>query len=74
MVLVDTPRRDCTECDGDGGTAHDYGDPETGEYAGTDWEPCNCWNQARRWVLLPLPHLPRRRQRQCTGYSDEPSF
>ncbi|MEU8823648.1 hypothetical protein [Streptomyces sp. NPDC048636] len=64
LVLTDTPRPDCPDCDRDGGTAHDYGD-HTGEYAGTDWEPCPCWDETRRWTLLTLPHRPRwlRRQR-----------
>ncbi|MEU1312193.1 hypothetical protein ABZ419_25305 [Streptomyces cinnamoneus] len=74
LILTDTPQPDCRICDGIGGIEHPYGHPETGEYDGSDWEPCTCWNEARRWVLLPLPHLPRRRQRQGTGYSNEPPF
>lgn len=80
LALTDTPRRDCPDCWGEGGIAHDYGD-HTGEYAGTDWEPCPCWTQ---WavILLPLPRLPRRLQRRDTGrdpwatdgYSNEPPF
>lgn len=69
LTLSDTPRPDCTHCDGVGGIAHHYGD-HTGEYAGTCWEPCSCWTQ---WavVLLPLPRWPRRTP---TGYSNEPPF
>ncbi|CAM5244144.1 MULTISPECIES: hypothetical protein [Streptomyces] len=65
LVLTDTPRPDCPDCDGYGGIEHDYGDYETGEYAGTDWEPCPCWDETRCWTLLPLPRRPRwlRRQR-----------
>ncbi|GAA0647834.1 hypothetical protein GCM10009548_11560 [Streptomyces malaysiensis subsp. malaysiensis] len=82
LILTDTPRPDCRNCDGEGGTEYDYGDYETGEYAGTDWEPCPCWNENRRWTLLPLPHLPRWLRRRDTsrdpwatsGYSDEPPF
>ncbi|KAK1180859.1 hypothetical protein B7755_023560 [Streptomyces sp. NBS 14/10] len=66
LILAETPRPDCPRCEGDGGTAHDYGDYETGEYAGTDWDPCICWNENHRWTLLPLPRLPR--------YSNEPPF
>ncbi|MFI6374071.1 hypothetical protein [Streptomyces sp. NPDC050546] len=70
LALSDTPRPDCPDCQGVGGIAHDYGDPETGEYAGTHWQPCLCWTQ---WavILLPLPRWPRRTP---TGYSDEPPF
>ncbi|MFF4350877.1 hypothetical protein [Streptomyces sp. NPDC001530] len=71
LVLTDTPRPNCPQCDGDGGTGRDYGDPETGEYAGTDWEPCTCWDETRRWVLLPLPRWHRRTP---PGYSNEPPF
>ncbi|MDT0457789.1 MULTISPECIES: hypothetical protein [Streptomyces] len=69
LTLTDTPRPDCPDCQGDGGTAHDYGD-HNGEYAGTEWEPCPCWTQ---WavILLPLPRWPRRTP---PGYSDEPPF
>ncbi|MFJ2199405.1 hypothetical protein [Streptomyces violaceusniger] len=75
LVLTDTPRPDCPGCDGDGGTAHDYGD-HTGEYAGTDWEPCTCWDETRRWTLLPLPRRPRwlRRQHPDTDPWAEPPF
>ncbi|MEU9795426.1 hypothetical protein AB0E27_33465 [Streptomyces sparsogenes] len=82
LVLTDTPRPDCRDCAGEGGTAYDYGDHETGEYAGTNWEPCTCWNENRRWILLPLPRLPRRLRRRHAhgdpwathGYSNEPPF
>ncbi|WFB09534.1 hypothetical protein LRS74_22645 [Streptomyces sp. LX-29] len=74
LVLTDTPRPACRTCDGDGGTAYGYGDYKTGEYAGTDWEPCPCWDEHRRWTLLPLPRLPRRLRRANAGYSDEPPF
>ncbi|MFJ4524489.1 hypothetical protein ACIP4Y_26680 [Streptomyces sp. NPDC088810] len=72
LVLTDTPHPDCPECDGDGGIGNAYGDPETGEYAGTDWEPCTCWNETRRWVLLPLPRSLRRTRPD--GYTTEPPF
>ncbi|CAL9294181.1 hypothetical protein [Streptomyces sp. SudanB25_2051] len=78
LILTDTPRLDCPYCRGEGGYHHDYGDPFTGEYAGTEWEPCPCWNDNRRWTLLPLPRLPRRRTGPDPwapgGYSDEPPF
>ncbi|MFF3288479.1 hypothetical protein [Streptomyces sp. NPDC003023] len=79
LVLADTPRPDCTDCAGEGGFEHDYGDYETGEYAGTDWEPCGCWNENRQWTLFPLPRLPRRRRPHPDpwgpgSYSDEPPF
>lgn len=74
LILTDTPRPGCRDCDGIGGIEHPYGHPETGEYEDSDWEPCHCWNEALRWVLLPLPRLPQRWHRQPTGYSDEPPF
>ncbi|MER5223082.1 hypothetical protein [Streptomyces flaveus] len=80
VVLTDTPRPDCPDCDGIGGFEYDYGD-HNGEYAGTEWDPCVCWNENRRW-LLPLPRLPRWLRRRRTtpdpwasnGYSNEPPF
>ncbi|MEU0084779.1 hypothetical protein [Streptomyces sp. NPDC006274] len=78
LILADTPRPGCANCGGEGGFEHDYGDYETGEYAGTDWEPCPCWNEDRTWVLLPLPRLPRRHRAHPdpwgSGYPDEPPF
>ncbi|MEV5138180.1 hypothetical protein AB0K71_27105 [Streptomyces syringium] len=82
LVMTDRPRPDCRDCDGEGGLEHDYGDYDTGEYAGTDWEPCGCWNESRRWFLMPLPGRPRWLRRHDSGrdpwgpgcYSDEPPF
>ncbi|MFI8425095.1 hypothetical protein [Streptomyces sp. NPDC085479] len=78
LILTDIPRPDCPACDGEGGHNRDYGDHETGEYAGTEWDPCHCWDENRRWPLLPLPRLPRRRRPHAdpwsNGYSDEPPF
>ncbi|MFK0109310.1 hypothetical protein [Streptomyces sp. NPDC091217] len=79
LVLTDTPDPDYSMCEGDGGFEHDYGDYETGEYAGTDWEPCTCWNEQHRWLLLPLPHRPHWLRRGVdpwgpSDYSDEPPF
>ncbi|WP_267243049.1 hypothetical protein [Streptomyces sp. PR69] len=82
LILTDTPRPYCQHCDGIGGIEHHYGDYDTGEYVGTDWEPCDCWNETRRWLLLPLPRLPRwlRRRRRARdpwatdGDSNEPPF
>ncbi|MBP5938556.1 hypothetical protein [Streptomyces acidiscabies] len=71
LALTDTPRPDCDNCHGRGGTVHDYGDYDTGEFAGTDYEPCDCWT-AWRLPLLPLPSWLRRRPRG--GYSAEPPF
>jgi hypothetical protein len=76
LILTDTPRPDCPDCLGEGGHEYDYGDDATGEYAGTDWDPCPCWNHQRRWTLLRLPRL-RCRYRDpwaTNGYSDEPPF
>ncbi|MFD9564780.1 hypothetical protein [Streptomyces sp. NPDC059994] len=82
LILTDTPRPDCPQCEGDGGIEEDYGDNTTGEYAGTRWYPCTCWNQTRRWLLLPLPRRPLWSRRTTpapdpwgpVGYSDEPPF
>jgi hypothetical protein len=78
LVLTDTPRPDCPDCHGEGGHAYDYGD-HTGEYAGTEWDPCPCWDETRRWTLLRLPRIPRRHRTErdpwgANGYSDEPPF
>ncbi|MFB6580712.1 hypothetical protein ACFCYC_25470 [Streptomyces sp. NPDC056402] len=58
LILTDTPRPTCPHCQGEGGRSYDYGDYETGEYAGTEWDPCTCWNEEQRWTVLPLPRLP----------------
>ncbi|HEY1178767.1 MAG TPA: hypothetical protein VGF17_21655 [Phytomonospora sp.] len=80
LVLTDTPAPGCAECGGDGAIEYDYGD-ETGEYAGTNCEPCACWNELHCWVLMPLPR--RRGPRYGNdgrdpwgpnGYSNEPPF
>ncbi|MFK0279935.1 hypothetical protein ACIQVL_05600 [Streptomyces sp. NPDC090499] len=81
LVLTDTPDPACPGCEGDGGFEHDYGD-HTGEYAGTEWEPCPCWNENRRLRLLPLPRRPKWLRRRSesrdpwspAGHSDEPPF
>ncbi|MFD3837033.1 hypothetical protein ACFWWC_12325 [Streptomyces sp. NPDC058642] len=81
LILTDTPRPDCPECNGVGGIPHDYGNHYDGEYEGTDWEPCPCWT-AWRMVALPLPRRPRWLRRRGNGrdpwgtggYSDEPPF
>lgn len=80
LAIVDTPRPDCPDCDGEGGHEYDYGD-HNGEYAGTEWDPCPCWNEWRM-VLMPLPRLPRWLHRRGNdrdpwapdGYSNEPPF
>ncbi|MDN3293512.1 hypothetical protein QWM81_05545 [Streptomyces ficellus] len=80
LILADTPRPDCWACGGEGGHNRDYGHPETGEYEGTNWEPCPCWDEQRRWTVLPLPRLPRLRRRTIpdpwatSDHSDEPPF
>lgn len=48
LILTPTPRPHCLSCHGAGGAKRDFGDPATGEYAGTEWEPCPCWNDTRR--------------------------
>lgn len=81
LVLTDTPRPNCSNCEGFGGIEHPYGD-ENGEYAGDEWGPCDCWNESRRWFLMPLPYRPwwlRRRDNGRDpwgpgGYSNEPPF
>ncbi|MFF7192866.1 hypothetical protein ACFZAM_04045 [Streptomyces sp. NPDC008079] len=81
LYLTDSPRPRCGDCDGQGIHEWDYGD-DTGEYAGTDWAYCPCWNPDGRWLLLPLPHRPRWLPRRGTGrdpwgpgdYSNEPPF
>ncbi|MGW4442304.1 hypothetical protein [Streptomyces sp. NPDC004682] len=76
LALTDTPRPDCPTCDGEGGIESYYGDYDTGEYAASDWDPCDCvtpW----RVVLLPLPRLPRplrHRAAHRDPWGDEPPF
>ncbi|PWI44694.1 hypothetical protein [Streptomyces sp. ICBB 8177] len=68
LILTDTPRPNCPQCLGDGGIEWPYGD-ETGEYAGSEWEWCGCWNERLRWTLLLLPC-----RKSGTAYTDEPPF
>ncbi|WP_432107908.1 hypothetical protein [Streptomyces sp. AA1529] len=67
LLLTDTPRPDCRACHGQGGHNHDYGHPETGEYEGTEWEPCPCWDDTRTHTLLPLPRIRLPRHKHRTG-------
>ncbi|MFD8695367.1 hypothetical protein [Kitasatospora purpeofusca] len=55
IELTDTPNPKCRTCDGYGGWPEDYSDYDTGEYAGTEWWDCTCWNPTRVRRLLPLP-------------------
>ncbi|MFE4373278.1 hypothetical protein ACFRMN_34585 [Streptomyces sp. NPDC056835] len=71
LILTDTPRPNCPDCSGEGGIESLYGDPETGEYAGSEWDPCPCWT-LWRMTVLPLPRWLRRTP--PGGYSDEPPF
>ncbi|EFL01980.1 conserved hypothetical protein [Streptomyces sp. SPB78] len=75
LVLTDTPRPICRACAGFGEIPHDYAD-EDGEYAGTDYEPCPCWNPRRRAVLLRLPRrrFPRRNESYVDPWADNPPF
>ncbi|GAA3371145.1 hypothetical protein GCM10020367_20630 [Streptomyces sannanensis] len=71
LVLTDTPRPACTQCRGEGGWNEDHGHPETGEYDGTEWIICPCWEPNVTWRVLPLPH---RSRRPSWPVSDEPPF
>ncbi|MGW2837120.1 hypothetical protein ACWCWD_04900 [Streptomyces sp. NPDC001493] len=73
LVLTDTPRPNCPDCQGAGGHHYDYGD-DSGEYAGTEWDPCPCWDQSRCWTVLRLPRVPRRRAADRDPWSTEPPF
>ncbi|WP_406125806.1 hypothetical protein OHQ89_28290 [Streptomyces canus] len=73
LALTDTPRPDCPNCQGTGGTEEPYAYPDTGEYWGSGWEFCPCWTAWTR-PLLPLPRLPRWLRRTPPGYSNEPPF
>ncbi|TXJ82077.1 hypothetical protein E2C11_10125 [Streptomyces lavendulae] len=68
LALIDTPRPDCPLCHGTGGHAWEYTTPD-GEYDGSDFEPCTCWNDTWHLTLLPLPH-----RTPPGGYSNEPPF
>lgn len=64
LILTDTPRPDCRDCDGTGEI--EAGTPDREE---PDYWPCNCWDPARTRILLPLP-----RRLDRTPYSTEPPF
>lgn len=66
LILTDTPRPTCPGCKGIGGIEYPYGDPETGDYVDSNWEPCTCWNEHLRWLLLPLPRMLRMLRRHRT--------
>ncbi|MEU7020953.1 hypothetical protein ABZ990_09915 [Streptomyces sp. NPDC046203] len=71
VILADTPRPDCPDCQGYGGHTRRFGDPYGdgfSEYGGPVWESCPCWDENRRWTVLPLPRC------RMSGYSDEPPF
>ncbi|MEV0187512.1 hypothetical protein AB0I39_03105 [Kitasatospora purpeofusca] len=55
IELADTPNPNCRDCDGAGGWAEDYGDHDTGEYAGTDYVHCSCWDPDRVRCLFAVP-------------------
>lgn len=77
LILTDTPHPDCHICKGYGGIEQEYGHPETGEYDGSDWEPCTCWDETRRWTLTPLPDRPqwlRRHRTPVDPWANEPPF
>lgn len=77
LVLTDTPRPTCQTCEGSGGWEHHSVDHE-GEYAGTDYWPCDCWDSAAEWCLLRLPRRLARLvpawRRRLGGYSTMPPF
>ncbi|MFD4025572.1 hypothetical protein ACFWRV_18960 [Streptomyces sp. NPDC058576] len=73
LILTDTPDPDCPRCDGDGGFGYDHGDHE-GEYAGTEWEPCLCWDETRRWTLFRFPRIRHRRRGARDPWGIEPPF
>ncbi|MFF4378761.1 hypothetical protein [Kitasatospora sp. NPDC001547] len=76
IKLTDTPNPKCAECEGAGGWTEDYGDYDTGEYAGTEIVHCTCWNPDRTRHLLPVPRGIARRWLGWTEpvYSTEPPF
>lgn len=78
LMATDTPRPTCRFCHGAGGWTWYRADPcdPSGEDGESYWHLCECWDDSRRWVLLPLPHRPRalRRRARDIGYSDEPPF
>ncbi|MET9057479.1 hypothetical protein ABZX99_06610 [Streptomyces antibioticus] len=71
LTLTDTPRPNCPDCKGLGGIEQHYSYPDTGEYWGSDIEPCPCWS-TWRMTLLRLPRWTRRTP--PGGYSSEPPF
>ncbi|WP_033331858.1 MULTISPECIES: hypothetical protein [Streptomyces] len=76
IELTDTPNPKCSACEGIGGWTEDYGDYDTGEYAGTETVHCTCWDPWRIRRLLPVPRWLARRWLGWTEpvYSAEPPF
>ncbi|AUY50984.1 hypothetical protein [Streptomyces sp. CB01881] len=76
IELTDTPDPHCPDCQGEGGWTEDYGDYDTGEYAGTEDVWCTCWNPDQVRRLLPIPRWIVRHwlSRTMPVYSDEPLF
>ncbi|MFE2412457.1 hypothetical protein ACFXDE_29325 [Kitasatospora sp. NPDC059408] len=74
--LTDAPAPKCPDCQGRGGWTEDYGDYNTGEYAGTEHFHCTCWNPALALRVLPVPRWAARRWLGWTEpvYSTEPPF
>ncbi|MFE7560076.1 hypothetical protein [Kitasatospora sp. NPDC057500] len=75
IELTDTPRPKCPDCDGAGGWAEDYADDE-GEFGGTDYWYCTCWDPSRVRRLLTFPRWTARLLLGWTPpvYSSEPPF
>lgn len=69
ITLVDSPRPKCPTCKGTGWEQIDWPEAATGEYGGTEYLECECWDPEFFLRLIPVP---RRLDRLRPGYTDYP--
>ncbi|MEU1418658.1 hypothetical protein [Kitasatospora sp. NPDC005751] len=75
IELTDAPNPKCPDCDGEGEWTEDFADAD-GEYGGSEYWHCMCWDPGRARRLLPIPRWIAHRLFGWTPpiYSTEPPF